>query len=187
MPQVILIKHARPQVDECLPSDQWRLSDEGREASVRLGEQLRDRGIARVVSSTEPKAFETAQIIARGLGVGVESAPGLHEHDRSNVPVMPTRQFISMIALFFNQRRRLVLGKETAHQAHERFEKAVAAALQAAPDQPAAIVAHGTVLALYAAARCDRDPFELWRSMQLPSYFVVDLDRHAVIDVVERV
>lgn len=187
MSQLILVKHARPQMDEHLPSDQWRLCDEGRQASIRLAERLVDRRIGRVVSSTEPKAFETACFLAERLGLQAESATGLHEHDRSNVPIMPTRQFISMIALFFKQPRRLVLGRETARQASERFEKAVAEVMQASGGKTTAVVTHGTVLALYAAARCREDPFLIWRRMQLPSFVVVDTERHEVIELVERV
>src|SRR5437667_113666 len=110
MPTLILIKHASPLKDPAKPSREWKLSEEGRQCASRLAEQLRQLDMDVIVSSDEPKALETARIIGGKLGKPVESAPDLHEHDRSNVPVMPTREFISSVAQFFKQRDRLVLG-----------------------------------------------------------------------------
>jgi len=49
-------------------------------------ERLANQEIKKIFSSSEPKAIETAEIIGNGLSLPVEIQPGLHEHDRSNVP-----------------------------------------------------------------------------------------------------
>jgi broad specificity phosphatase PhoE len=175
MPELILIKHAAPLKDTTKTSSLWRLSDAGRERAAVLAERLRERRLDRVITSTEPKAQETGQVIADVSNIPIESADGLHEHDRSNVPVLPTREFISTVALFFKQPEKLVLGKETARQAGDRFEAALRSVLTSHPDERLAIVTHGTVLALFVARRDrDVDAFQLWRRMGLPSYLVVD-------------
>ncbi len=187
MPKLILIKHAAPLVDPAKSSDLWKLSEAGREQATRLAEVLRASDIKAMVSSEEPKAKETAEIIGAALGITVETARELREHDRRNVPHMRSRDFISMVELFFRKPDERVLGSESAKQALERFEKAVEEVLASHDEGNVAIVAHGTVIALYLASHSGRSGFELWRAMGLPSYAIVELPERALKQVVERI
>ena len=186
MPKLILIKHAKPVVNPDVPSDEWGLGDEGRERAAKMVDTLRPYEITALASSTEPKAKQTADVIASGLGCGVREVEGLHEHDRRNVPHMDTREFISAVAQFFRHPRRLVLGGETAEQAYKRFADAVDGVIEAATGD-VAIVTHGTVIALFANRRAHEDAFMLWRKMGLPSMIVFDLPTYDVLSVVDRV
>jgi len=174
MRKLILIKHARPQVDPDVSSENWTLSEEGRQKCAPLAEDLRGFDFASIVSSSEPKAIETAQIIGQLLAKPVRTGNDLFEHDRSNVPHMESREFISMVALFFKEPDRLVLGNETADEAYERFGAAVDE-IVAAETGDVAIVTHGTVLALLAERRAKQDPFAIWRRMGLPSFLVMEI------------
>jgi broad specificity phosphatase PhoE len=188
MPKLILIKHASPLKDATKPSHLWKLSERGREDAQVLADRLREHGVAIIITSTEPKAQETGQIIAAALAVPCETADNLHEHDRSNVPVMPTREFISMIALFFSEPQRLVLGKETAQATSKRFDEAIRQVMAERGESKAvAIVTHGTVMALFLADRASEDPFDLWRRLQLPSYVVIDWPSGEIEQIVERI
>lgn len=187
MRKLILIKHARPQVVEGVASDEWGLSDEGREACRRLTDVVRRHDPAVIIASSEPKALQTGQVLGEGLDKPVTEWAGLEEHDRGNVPMMPTSQFISMMALFFKQRDRLVLGRETADQAAQRFRGAIDAVVAAHPAGNVAVVTHGTVLALFAAKHGAGDPFVLWREMGLPSLCIFGLPDYAPLEAVKRV
>ena len=92
MRKLLLIKHAKPLVDPAKSSELWRLSDAGREQAKKLGDELAQHQPAIVISSDEPKAQETAAIIAEQLKIPTESAGGLQEHDRRNVPHMRLRR-----------------------------------------------------------------------------------------------
>ena len=141
-----------------------------------------------MVSSTEPKAVETAQLVSEALKIPTETAPDLHEHDRSNVPHMRSSEFISSMELFFRRPDELVLGNETAREAEDRFTAAVEAAL--AMDQASnsiAIVSHGTVIALMLARRTNRPAFQLWREWGLPSFAVMELPEWRVAEIVPRI
>src|SRR6478735_987757 len=150
MAKLILIKHARPEVDPAVASEEWRLGAEGRDGAKRLAGRLASHDFARLYSSTEPKALETAQIIDRPMDLSVCEHPGLHEHDRRNVPHMASREFISMVALFFNEPDSLVLGDETADEAYARFGAAVDEVLAKEGGGDVGIVSHGTVISLFA-------------------------------------
>jgi broad specificity phosphatase PhoE len=186
MPKLILIKHAAPQIDPTTPSANWQLSDAGRLAGEALADRIAAHKPVRIVTSVEPKAAETGAILARKLDVPTETIVDLHEHDRSNVPHLPTREFISLVELFFRKPLKLVLGKETAADALDRFAPVVEG-LAAEATETIAVVAHGTVISLLLEDRCGLDPFQTWRAMGLPSYVVIDTGERDDWRVVERV
>lgn len=182
--RLILVKHASPEKVPHAPSSEWPLSEAGRASCATLAMRLGRLGIDAIVTSTEPKASQTAHLVGEALGVPVSSAPDLHEHDRSNVPLMRTGEFISAMSQFFRERRARVLGRESAEQAERRFLAAVDAVVAAHPGETVAIVTHGTVIALYAAARLGLNAFGTWRRMGLPSFIDVDGEK---VEVVEKV
>lgn len=187
MAKLILIKHAAPQVDPMVESSKWPLSDRGRAMCKPLAMRIAEHEPAAIVSSTEPKALETAQLVAAELGLSSSTAEGLHEHDRSNVPHMRSGEFISMVELFFRKPEQRVLGNETAAAAASRFAGAIDGVLTAHPEENLAVVTHGTVLALLLADRAGQNAFELWRSMALPSFVVIERPDWRVIEVVNRI
>ena len=187
MRKLILIKHASPLVIPGAPPEKWKLSDKGRESCGPLAEAIRPHAPAIIVASEEPKATETAEIIGRSLGVAAETATGLHEHDRSNVPHMRSGEFISHMEVFFRKPTERVLGRESAVQALDRFESAVNGIVTKHPEGNIAVVSHGTVIALLAAEHSDRYGFELWREMGLPSFAVFELPGMELAEVVAKV
>src|SRR4051812_42241799 len=188
MAKLILIKHASPQVVPAVPPQQWQLSDRGRQSCFALAERLRPHQPHVVISSNEPKAVETAQLVAAELNLPHETADDLFEHDRSNVPHMRSGEFISMVELFFRRPDELVLGEETATEARQRFDDAVKAVLRGrdAADN-IAIVSHGTVIALYLAQHLRQPPFQLWRQLGLPSMVVMELPDHRLVEMADKI
>lgn len=170
-----------------MPPERWGLSDKGRAACEPLARALAGHAIARIVSSEESKAAQTAERIADFLQVPWHTAPGLHEHDRGNVPHMPSREFISHIELLFRRPDELVLGRESADEALARFEAAVRLAVDAQPDGNVAVVSHGTVIALLVARYNQLQPFDLWRQLGLPSFVVLDWPTKRIIERVDRI
>jgi broad specificity phosphatase PhoE len=184
--RLILVKHAPPEVVPGTPSEQWVLSAKGRDLCVPLADQLAASKPALIMSSEEPKAAETARLVAERLDVPWHTAPGLHEHDRSNVPHMRSGEFISMMELFFRKPAELVLGRETAQQARDRFEDAVSEAVDAQAEGNIMVVSHGTVIALMLQGRDPRNGFAIWRAMGLPSYAILSLPEMSMIECVDR-
>jgi broad specificity phosphatase PhoE len=187
MRKLILIKHASPLVIPGTPSEQWKLSDKGRESCGPLAEALREHGPEMMVASEEPKAVETAQIVGDKLGVTVKTAAGLHEHDRTNVAHMRSAEFISHMELMFRKPDERVLGRESANEALTRFESAVGDVVAGSDSSNVAIVSHGTVIALFVAKHSDEKPFELWRNLGLPSFVVMSLPGFELQKMIERI
>ena len=187
MRKLILVKHAAPVVTPGVPPEKWVLSEQGRLHCRPLAEAVRAYEPTVVVASREPKAAETGEAVAAHLGVPFEAAAGLHEHDRSNVPHLPSREFISLVEVFFRKPAERVLGRESADEALARFERAVGDVLDRHPQGNVAVVSHGTVLALLLAKHGGGRAFELWRKMGLPSFAAVELPDWRVERVVEQV
>jgi hypothetical protein len=69
---------------------------------------LEGYGLERVVTSEEPKAAETAEIVAEHLGLAWTSASGLHEHDRTGATFGTREDFELAAKTFFDNPGRLV-------------------------------------------------------------------------------
>ncbi|HEY9525540.1 MAG TPA: histidine phosphatase family protein [Anaerolineales bacterium] len=178
---LILVKHSVPQLEPDHPSHTWKLSEEGRLRAHRLGEQLEEFEPDVIVSSREPKAKETADILGKHLGLPVEVRPDLHEHDRSNMPFLSHDAFQSSIREFFQKPDDLVFGAETAHQAHARFYQALHSLLNDHRDKTVVVVTHGTVISLFVARLTGSSDLELWNRLGLPSFVAIDLHSSTLI------
>jgi broad specificity phosphatase PhoE len=187
MRQVILVKHASPMVVPGKSSDQWPLSSAGKEAAGRLVDKLTGYGATAVVSSTEPKAAETARIVAEGLDLPAETYAGLHEHERRTVPHLKTSDFLSLMAQVFRRKEEVVLGEESAAAALTRFRKALEGVCARHAEGNLIIVAHGTVIALFLEVIGGVEGYKVWREMGLPSYAVVETPEWRVMEIVAKV
>jgi broad specificity phosphatase PhoE len=173
MRTLILIKHSLPQIEPDVPAHRWQLSDEGRARCKPLADALAPYAPSVIFCSREPKARETARVVADQLAIECHSADSLHEHDRSNVPLLPQLEFERLVRRLFQNPNQLVFGRETAQQALQRFSQAVDHVLQTSQGTCAAIVSHGTVISLLAGERTGCEPFDLWRQLELPSFLVL--------------
>ena len=171
--KLVLVKHSAPVLEPDVASKRWRLSEGGRRRCVLLAERLEPYDPDFVVSSEEPKAAETARLVAERLGVGSSIRPGLHEHDRTGAPFLGDDEFYRAAEGFFGRPDALVWGSETADQAAERFEVAVRRVREEREEKALAIVAHGTVISLLVARHNGIDAYAFWRDLGLPSFCVL--------------
>jgi broad specificity phosphatase PhoE len=184
---IILVKHSLPEIAPTIPAKEWRLSKSGQVRCKALAEKLESYLPDVFISSVEPKAIETAQIIASQLNKPFSTFEGLHEHDRTGVDFSDKEQFEAKVNDFFVHPDRLVLGKETANQAVERFSKALTSVEVEHPDKNIVVVAHGTVITLFVEKYNDLEAFSYWKKLDLPSFVVLSLPHHKLVKTVEGV
>ena len=169
MSRLVLVRHSRPGIEPDRPASSWRLNDVGRRRAGLLAARVRDLSPAVVWSSREPKAVETAEVVAVAFGVPVRTTDGLEEHHRDNVPYFPTvEEFEAAVGRLFEQPGELVLGTETADQALRRFTAAIDRVIEAG-QADTVVVTHGTVMTLYVASVAGVEPVGLWRRLDTPS------------------
>lgn len=119
--------------------------------------------ISSIVTSTETKAVQTGQHVAKQLDLPLHQNPDLGEHRRANEPFFhdPSR-FSSTIRRLFEYPDQVIFGTETANEALSRFSRALSGYLGG---PPCLFITHGTVLSLYVASISDRSGFEVWSSL----------------------
>lgn len=174
MSHLVLIRHSLPEIRQGVAASQWHLSAEGRQRAHHLAMHLRDFNIPIIYSSLEPKAIETAEILAADLGISCQTAPGLHEHVRPARGSFSQAVFENEISAFFSKRGELVMGSETAAQAEKRFSNAVREIVARYPTENLAISSHGTVISLFVGKVCNIDPFPFWKMLGLPAIVILE-------------
>ncbi|WP_141807992.1 histidine phosphatase family protein [Nocardia bhagyanarayanae] len=88
--QLILVRHAQPvRVSNAAGPADPELSEVGREQAERVPGALSQHRIARVLSSPQRRARETAAPTAAKLGLPVEIVDGLAEYDRDLPAYIP--------------------------------------------------------------------------------------------------
>jgi broad specificity phosphatase PhoE len=144
------ITHPEVVIEASVRIEDWTLSSAGTARAGRLPILLNSP--ARVVSSIERTALDTAHILARCWGTGVSTDAELGEMDRSATGYLEPDEFERTVELFFANPHESVRGWERAIDAQHRIERAVRRQIRHAPGQDIAFVAHGGVGALLLAS-----------------------------------
>jgi broad specificity phosphatase PhoE len=182
--RVVLVKHALPMLDESRPPREWPLARDGEQQSKRLASALRRFASLRLVTSPEPNARRTGEIVAAELALPFTAVEGLQEIDRPALPILPASEHERINARIFTECDRAVIGRESARDAGRRFANAVFNELQRMNEDTLVVVAHGTVISLLVSAYNPVDAFALWKRLQCPSFVVLDAPSLALLEVV---
>jgi broad specificity phosphatase PhoE len=177
--RLVLVKHAQPVLDPLVPPREWRLSTEGEKQARQVAERLKPFLPFALVCSREPKAVQTAEIIATAVNASYRPFDGLEEFDRPAMPIVSREEHERLNARLFVTRSVPVLGRESAVAALARFDDAIRRAFAATPPtDDLVVIAHGTVIALFTEQQTGQDAFEIWRSLQCADYLVISIRRN---------
>jgi broad specificity phosphatase PhoE len=181
--RLFLIRHADPDVAAHVPAARWQVSEIGYERAKALAATIKPHSLTCIHSSVEPKAVQTAEAFRDVFGVPIVRVPGLQEHERPHVPLLPSDVFERTVQEFFSRSSERVFGDESADEARTRFEQALAPLIDNYSGD-LVVVTHGTVLALTVAARNGIDPFPFWKRLRMPSAVSVTLPEMTLEDII---
>ena len=173
-PPITYVRHAMPAVEEEVDSTQWHLDEATRAHAEAWADRLEvGNGIGALITSTEPKALETAEAIARHWPCEVQTDDRLREARR---PWIGTG--------YRAMAHRYLRGEHhegwEAHQAvEERMHLVVAEAIARTREGDAIVlVTHGLALSLHLGERLgddfDREAF--WSRLAFPDAWVLEPD-----------
>jgi broad specificity phosphatase PhoE len=161
-------------VDPQVPAPQWRLSADGIKATRELALRETWSDVTVVFHSPEPKAVETAKVIAEVIGASLQVEPDLRE-------LAMNTGFLTMEE--FDRRVGAYLGGafddsfEPYSEAQERIVTCVNRLVREANGQSIALVSHGRILTVFFSAILKkRLGYAEWKSIRLPDLSVVDPD-----------
>ncbi|CAM3330032.1 histidine phosphatase family protein [Stackebrandtia soli] len=159
-----LVRHAMPVIDPTVPPGRWRLDAAGNAAARTLRPRLpRD---ARFLSSTEPKAVDTATALADGEPVTVHS--DLIEVGR---PHLVDVDYRAVAAAYLGGT--VTPDWEPHAEVVARFDGAIRESL-AADTRPLVVVTHGLAMTLWIDTVLDiGDRVAWWRRLGFPELVTV--------------
>lgn len=181
MQKLYLVRHAKPIFVPALHPSRWELDPTGAGRLGRLASLDCFAGAYRIVSSTETKAYQTAQAIASIQGLPpVEQFGALGELYKATL--VDNHEQV-MTELFLNPDRPVLEGWESAAAALTRFRTAVDQLINESAGRDLVIASHGTVLSLYLAwlnGQATVNPLD-WKAVGMPDLAVVDTATMRVI------
>jgi broad specificity phosphatase PhoE len=164
---LILIRHSVPEIRRDVPAAQWRLSDDGIARARELARRVAAPDSTRIFTSVEPKAKETARVLAEEWRTTCEAIPGLHEHERPEAQLMTREAFELKVRELFARPNEKVFGSESADRARRRFTMAVMKLVSSTAGD-VVVIAHGTVITLFVAEAAGVEPFAFWKKLEMP-------------------
>jgi broad specificity phosphatase PhoE len=142
----LYVTHPEIVVDPQVAVPKWHLSERGRDRARVAADQPWAAELARIVSSDETKALETAELLAAPRGLRVEIVDAMGENDRSATGFLEPAEFETAADWFFAHPEQSFHGWERAIDAQSRIVSAVNAVLaEHDPHLPIAFVGHGGV------------------------------------------
>lgn len=158
------VTHPEVQIDPSVPVPKWRLSEVGRRRALALLQQPWLAAVARIISSDETKAIETAELVARHARLTVEVRSDIGENDRSSLGFVPKAEFEALANAFFAEPEQSIRGWERAIDAQRRITRGLADLLTPTA-KDVLVVGHGGVGTLWYCflnglpiARCHDQP-----------------------------
>src|SRR5262245_35057178 len=164
--RVRYLTHPQVQIDPSVPVPLWTSSAVGRERVHALAKAGWPSGTTEIIVSSEPKALETAEILAAALGLVVTVREATHENDRSAAGYLPPAEFEVVANAFFASPTISVRGWEPALAAQKRIVREMETVLEGEPRGDVLVVGHGAVGTLLL---CHYSKFSISRARDQPA------------------
>lgn len=180
--RIVLVRHARPDIDPARPAGEWSLAHDAGEVVNRLAANLGGLGVDGVLSSPEPKALATARILSTALDIPLAEDDAFREQGLDSVPWIPDQDgFVAVVRDHFARPDAAVFGDEPSTMAAARFADGVERALEMHGFP--IVVTHGRVMCGYLRRATGVDPMEIWPTLRMPDALVVDPGAPTIVRV----
>jgi broad specificity phosphatase PhoE len=178
---VHLVRHAPPRIDRSAPPWEWTLAPSAAETASRL----RDADVlprdAWWVSSSEPKAVQTARLLT---DLEVRLDPDLREAARDPVFLGMDEFNARVLRSFESPEAPAATGWEPLTATRSRVLLAAERAVEQAAGRDVVLVGHGTALTMLVSALRDEPPdVPAWVAMRFPDHcaLVLQADGPALV------
>ena len=160
------LTHPQVRIDPTAPVPSWSLNAVGRARTEAMANKAWLSDTTQIVSSGERKAIETAEIIAKELGITVEVRQAMHENDRSATGFLQADEFEVVADQFFSRPLTSIRGWERATDAQLRIVREVEQVLDRKQAGDVLFVGHGAVGTLLL---CHYSGFAIHRAYDQPA------------------
>ncbi|MGC5327250.1 histidine phosphatase family protein [Brevibacillus sp. SYSU BS000544] len=178
MKQLYMIRHSKVQIDPTTEPTHWTLSDVGIQAAREMALREDWHHLKMIYHSPEPKAEQTAKIVAETIGATCKVHHDLRELEM-RTGFLSASDFQMKVSEYF-------MGKpdpdfEDFQAAQKRIRKAVASILDET-NESVGIVSHGRIItAFYSDLLGRRITSEEWKSIRLPDLSVIEIPTWKIV------
>jgi len=171
---ITLIRHSKTKIEKNVSNLNWILSTEGVTLAKKFANRNEIKELDIIYSSNQNKAVETMVLLAK------PNRTPLRTHENLTETTSVTNGFIG--EKFEETMEKYLLGEidemnggETTYEALERFNSAIYEIVSSNHgDKNIGIVAHGTVLSLFADQFDERSALDIHKTIKMPDVAVLD-------------
>jgi broad specificity phosphatase PhoE len=170
----VFLRHAETLKDPSVHPKEWRLTQDGITKIEGYLKRGFFKGITKIVSSGENKAYSTGVPIAENMGLEITQMNEFNEIGRSPV-FLPDDQFLKQKKRQLTELDTQVDGGESGRDALQRFKSGIQNLEEQYNGETILVVTHGTVLSLYFAELNNKFEtiFNRWRRLPFCAIGVV--------------
>jgi broad specificity phosphatase PhoE len=174
-----LVRHAHTQ-PTALPVETWLLSEQGIQQARKLAELPFWAEVQLICASLEPKAQQTAQIVAERHRLPIEPVFDLRELRRTGERVA---DYDAAVREVLENPLKSFHGWEPAGEAQTRIMTAIERLLMLHEGVTLAVVSHGLALTLYLVCLAGTPPsFDAGKTLPFAGAMQVDPAAHAILN-----
>ncbi len=173
---IIFFRHAETKKDKSIPVSEWVLTEEGEKNVQEVVDSCVFDDVDVIIASTETKAFQSVEPLAKKLRKDVIQIKELSEINRDSGELMSKEEYHEMKVKIFQDLDYTNFGWETCRHALNRFKKAVEEIDRKYEGKKIIIASHGTVMSLYFAdlqGKLDK-LMERWKGLGFCDYGIVE-------------
>ncbi len=179
--KLYLFRHSQTIFEPEIPSPNWVLSEEGigKVKSLSLDSKIMNLDI--FYSSLQNKALETAVLLAKPNRTPINTHAGLAELSSITKAFIPNYDE-SVHDLYAGKIEKINNG-ESLKEGLDRFNKTIEEIVSIEiKSEHIGIVAHGSILSLFASQYSDLNAYELHQMIQMPDMAILNWDTKLFID-----
>lgn len=170
---LLVIRHASPKIEPDVPPDAWHLSTKGHRDTWRLADKLQ-LASHRIWSSEEPKAKETAAILAASSRCEVAVHRDLREV-RFDAGFLSRQDFEARVASYLEG------AGDPAFEPYAAAQRRIVACVEELgrlEEGDLVIVSHGRIITVLLSAVLGRRlGAPAWRQIRMPDWTLLDLGK----------
>ncbi len=169
------LRHGETKKDRNVPISRWILSDKGEQQAEELAQGDIFDDVDLIFSSTEEKAYQTAQPIAEKLGKKIIQLKEITELNRDKAGFMDPDEYEESVKYCLEHLDKSVHNWETANAALDRFSNKIEEIDKAYENQKILIVGHGFTINLYFAKLLNllKDVYERYNTNNYADWGIV--------------
>lgn len=160
---------------------EWELSEEGKNAVVRIAEKSFWQEVKNIYTSKEKKTIQTSEIIKEKYSIPTESTECLNEFESKSTGFLPIEEFTAAMKSFYEKPTESFRGWERLVDAEYRILNCIKKITRMSEKSSVAIIGHGATGTLLKCFYKKVKPSWEEDPKQTGCYFIADIENKNLV------